>query len=314
MRFAFLDMFSIRSEKDFYDVYAREVIKASSKKWEERMELVKSALKRVIPRFSIGSDPVNEFSVQLDWDDVEQFPEEILNLPEKLSEKRNMQMVVCIDEFQNINYLPDPIGFQKKIRATWQLFQSATFIIYGSRRHMLAEIFNQTSAPFFKFGALMHLGKIPEHFWIEFIRKHFEKTGKSIDISLCELIIARAQNHPATVQQLSQATWIMTNKVCDMEAVHEATEHLLLQMQPLFENVINNLTGSQINLLKAFVNRESEITSKATLSKYELGTSATALRARDALLQKEIVDFFGKEPMFEDPLFELWFSSNYCKA
>lgn len=308
-RFAFIDMFAIRSEKDFYEVFSKEVLKAASSKWEERMELAVAVFKKLVPRFSVGADPNTEFSLQLDWDEVEKHSDEVLNLPETLSERKKIRIVVCIDEFQNANFLPDSAGFQKKLRASWQHFKHCSFIIYGSRRHMLMEIFNHPSMPFFKFGALLHLGKIPKHHWVSFISGHFLQTGKQIDPELCGLIIDKAENHPATVQQIAQAAWIMTKHVCSRENVDEAVEHTLLQMGPLFENIMNSLTGNQINLLKAITDEVKELTSKDTLKKYNLGTSAGVLRSRASLEQKEIIDFFGPKPEFEDPLFKLWFSA-----
>ncbi len=313
VRFAFIDMFSVRTEKDFYELFTKEILRAVANKWDERLELSKSIFKKLIPNFSFGADPLNEFSVQFDWTEVQKHPNEILDLPESLSKRKNIQLVVCLDEFQNINFLPDPLAFQKRLRAAWQQFENCSFIIYGSRRHMLSDIFSHPSMPFYKFGALIHLKKIPEPYWIDFISWHFENSGKHIDKRLCQKIVEEASNHPATVQQLAQATWIRTTSVCTDAIVEEALEHTIIQMSPLFENIINSLTGNQINLLKAITDGVKEYTGKEALKKYEMGTSATVLRSRASLEQKEIVDFFGKEPEFEDPFFKLWFTRYFYR-
>ena len=57
----------------------------------------------------MGIDPVNDLSISFDWEEVKKSPEEILNLPEKICKEKNIQLVVCIDEFQNIGFF-DKIG------------------------------------------------------------------------------------------------------------------------------------------------------------------------------------------------------------
>ena len=46
--------------------------------------------------------------------------DEILDLPQAISRDYGKKMVVCIDEFQNINEYDDPLAFQRKLRSHWQ--------------------------------------------------------------------------------------------------------------------------------------------------------------------------------------------------
>jgi hypothetical protein len=39
-------------------------------------------------------DPLNDFSVSFDWDEVRKSSEEILNLPERASKEKKIQIVV----------------------------------------------------------------------------------------------------------------------------------------------------------------------------------------------------------------------------
>ena len=89
-------------------------------------------------------------------------------------------MVICLDEFQQIAEFPDSLTFQKKLRSVWQHQQAVNYCMFGSKRHLMEKIFNDKSMPFYKFGDMMFLQKIPASEWIPFICGKFEETGKHI--------------------------------------------------------------------------------------------------------------------------------------
>jgi hypothetical protein len=74
---------------------------------------------------------------------------------------------------------------------------------------------------------------------------------------------------------------------------------------------VENLSNTQVNLLKAICNRVEQLSSAETIHRYSLGTSANVLRIKAALEQKEIIDFLGRQPEFIDPVFELWLKRIY---
>ncbi len=52
-----IDLFTVNSEKDFLEVFAREIIKSSSTKWEEWIRNSKFFFKQLIPKISFVADP-----------------------------------------------------------------------------------------------------------------------------------------------------------------------------------------------------------------------------------------------------------------
>lgn len=120
IRSCFIDMFSISSEAEFYEVFSREVIKSSSSKAEEWLKTGGEIFKAVIPKFSFGPDPRQDFSISFDWEQAEKHRNEILDLPEKLSKKKKIKIIVCIDQFQNMVSFPNSEKIEKNWRAVWQ--------------------------------------------------------------------------------------------------------------------------------------------------------------------------------------------------
>ncbi|MDR1344246.1 MAG: ATP-binding protein [Tannerellaceae bacterium] len=162
LRIAYMDAFSSRSELDFYTAYTKAILTATSSHWEERLASLKEFLRRITPKITIGIDPEHDFSIGFDWDEVQQNTDEILNLPEKIARAKGLKIVTCIDEFQNIASFSDSTAFQKLLRSIWQKHECACYCLYGSKFHMMQELFERQSMPFYRFGDLIHLDKISE--------------------------------------------------------------------------------------------------------------------------------------------------------
>ena len=69
LRFVVIDLFAVSSEDAFLELYAREIIKASSNKWEEWINLTKKVFKTIVPKISFGVDPQSDFSLGFEWED-----------------------------------------------------------------------------------------------------------------------------------------------------------------------------------------------------------------------------------------------------
>lgn len=313
IRFCYLDLFNVRSEQEFYDYFVQQILRTSSSRWEEQMESAKRLLKRITPKFSFGIDPDHDFSISFDWEEVKRNPEDILNLPETISRQKNLQIVVCIDEFQNISFFETPSAFQKKLRAQWQHHKLATYCLYGSKRHLMTELFEDKSMPFYKFGDVVFLDKISEDYWTAFIMKQFKKTKKGISDDLARRIARSMENHPYFVQQYAHTVWMQTVEVCTIKELHTALETLLIQHAILFQREVDNLTNPQVNFLKALSQGIVKFSAADNLRKYRLGTSGNVNRIKESLLSKEIIDITGQNIEFLDPLFKVWFSTIYAK-
>lgn len=311
--FCFIDMYNIRSEKEFYQEFAKELLKTTSRKWQDWLENGKNLIKNLVPRFSIGINPETDFKVSLEWKDIETSANEILELPEKIAFRKKIRLIVCLDEFQNISYFRDSLAFQKKLRSAWQLQQNATYCIYGSKRHIITEMFENKSMPFYKFGETVFLDKIDRKYWIQFIRESFSKTGKTISKSQANKIITVVDNHPYFIQLLSNTVWLKTEKRCSDKIIEKSTEELLFQNSILYQKEIDNLTNPQLNFLKALIDGVEQLSSRENLIKYDLGTSGNILRIKKALESKEIIDLWGPRIEFLDPVFRLWFKKMYMK-
>jgi hypothetical protein len=302
-----LDLFRVRDEDHFFELFAHEVLKASSNKWQEWVNSAKELLQGIVSSVSIGTDPTQEFNLKISWENRAENEKTILDLPEKIAQRKKIKFVICLDEFQKIAEFKDSHFFQQRLRSHWQNQSNTSYCLFGSKRHVITELFTSQSLPFFRFGDLMFLQKIKSKHWHEHIKKQFSASDKTIHSDFVDQIIEVAGNHPYHVQQFTHQIWRLTGTEVNQEIFDTGLEELLLNNEILFRREIENLTALQFNYLKAIVKKEPHLNSIETIKKYNLGSPGNLSTIKHALETKEVLDFYGPEPAFINPLFEYWF-------
>lgn len=303
----FIDIFQCKSEYDFYHVFATAVIKQTSSRLEEWVEMAKTFLSNISPKFSFGSDPINDFSISFEWNPKDDTEINILQLPEKIAQKKNIHLVVCLDEFQQVADFADSLKFQKKLRSVWQHQQNVTYCMFGSRKHLMENIFNDKSMPFYKFGDMMFLKKIPTEEWVPFICSKFQKTGKNITAEQAARICEATENLSSYVQHLSWVVWYKSDEVITDNNITTAIDDLLEQNKVFFQREVEQLSELQLNFLRALADGVyTGFSRKDIIKKYRLESSANVQSIKKALLKKDLIDIDGQEITFNDSLFKLW--------
>ena len=307
IRYVLLDMFYCKSEAAFYHLLANEIIKQTSSKLDEWIENGKRFLSNITPKFSFGSDPLNDFSISFEWNPKDGTDIEILQLPEKIAEKKGIRVVVCFDEFQQIGTFEDPLIFQKKLRSVWQHQQNVTYCMFGSKMHMMESMFSNSTCPLYKFGDILFLKKIPTKEWVAFITSRFSATGKTITEEQAERICNITDNLSSYVQQMAWIVWYKANPVVTDSMIDDAVKDLLEQNKVFFQRDIESLTELQLNFIVALADGvETGLTKNEVIREYHLQTSANVQGIKKSLMSKEFIDTDGERIYISDPIFKLW--------
>ena len=303
----FIDIFQCKSEYEFYHAFASAVIKQTSSRLDEWVETAKNFLSNISPKFSFGSDPMNDFSLSFEWNPKDDTETDILQLPEKIAQKKNVHLVICLDEFQQIADFSDTLKFQKKLRSVWQHQQNVTYCMFGSKKHLMENIFNDKGMPFYKFGDMMFLKKIPTEEWVPFICAKFQETGKIISPELASKICEATEDLSSYVQHLAWVVWYKTDKVVTNKDVTAAIDDLLEQNKVFFQREVEQLSELQLNFLRALANGVTTgFSRKDVIKKYRLESSANVQSVKKALLKKDLINVDGQEISFNDSLFKQW--------
>ncbi len=306
-----IDLFYVSSEEEFLEAFAEKIIKASASKWEDRIKNTKEFFKHIIPTINLGIDPINDFSISFKWDEIKKHKDEILNLPETIAKKKNINFIICMDEFQNLATFRNYTILEKRIRSVWQRQKNVTYCLYGSKRHMMSDIFNNSSKPFYRFGDIIFLQKINSNHWINFIVKNFNRTGKKISPENAALIAKVMGNHSWYVQQLSSYVWDRTENTAGIKEIESAISELIYANSPFFQKEIEVLSNTQVNLLKAIVNNEIQLTSIAVMNRYKIGTPQNIIKNVRILTNNDIIDKYDGKQEVLDPAFKLWFLKQF---
>ena len=81
----------------------------------------------------------------------------------------------------------------------------------------------------------------------------------------------------------------------------------------LYQKEVENLSQTQLNLLKAVAKSETQFTSTLVMQIYALGTPRNVSKNKSILINTDIIHEIDGKYEFVDPAFELWFNKNYFK-
>lgn len=311
VRVCYIDAFSLDSIEDFYSVFASAVISCTSNKLERIVDDAKKYIGGIIPSVKITDGVNNILSFNFRLGVPEQDRMQILNLPEKIAAEKKIRIIVCIDEFQQLATLEGYSELEGKMRSAWQLQSHVSYCLYGSKKHMMMDIFNDSQKPFYRFSETMFLGKIRQEDWIPFIMNGFEKTGKQIAEPYAKRICKFTECHSWYLQQLSYFVWSATQSAVSEEIMSQAESRIIDTNEPMFTSDVEKLTPSQREMLKAIVSGISHMSSSLAASRFRLGNPNTITRNKHILQTKSFVDSNDGVLTIADPIFRRWFARKY---
>lgn len=308
IKVVYMDIYDCRCEYDFYNRFAETIMKSTGNQLEQVMENIKSFLVRVSPKLSFSPEPNSEFSVSLGITPKEYSPEEILELPERIAKEQGVRIVVCIDEFQQIGEFSDSLTVQKRLRGVWQHHQHVSYCFFGSKKHLMENIFLSRRMPFYQFGEMLHLKCIPTEYWVPFICSRFEKYGKKISEEYAARICHTVKNYSSYVQQLAWDVMAETDKEVNEESFTEGFNALLEQNSSLFIQQTEGLTTYQLNFIRLLCKGiHSAFNTQSVADLYPLGSKSNVDRIKKSLIDKEIITIEREGIYLADCVFELWF-------
>ncbi len=305
----YLDIFGCKSEYDFYNKLAAEVLKQTASKHELWLEEAKEFIYRLTPKISFSPEPNSDFAISLGITPKTHTPEEVLGMAEKIAIKKGKRIVICIDEFQQIGEMANSKQIQARLRTVWQHQKQVSYCLFGSKHHLMSAIFLHRSMPFYQFGDIISLDKIATADWVEYIVSHFADGKRTISRALAEDICKFTENYSAYVQQLSWLVFTQKEEggTVTEEDVKQAMNDLFATNEILFMQMIEPLSEYQLNFLRAIA---SGVTKDFGLSEvreeYKLGSYSNINRLKTALLERDLIEKRGAETVITDPVFAKW--------
>jgi uncharacterized protein len=228
----------------------------------------------------------------------------LLDLPLRLEESGGFRAFVALDEFQDVDKVPDLDGL---IRSHIQ-FQGevASYVFAGSEPGLMKQLFEHKERPLYGSAVPMRLGRLANEDIAAYVVERFRGTGRTVGDALNPLLDA-AKGHPQRAMLLAHRLWAEVGKgetatLDNWSAAHAAA---LAELNPEFDAQWRGFDTSQQKTMRAVIAGAGSPYKGDVLRRLELTKDMVrkALPRLSATAEIEQVD--GKHAVV-DPLFAEW--------
>jgi len=263
-----------------------------------------------VPKVVLKGKGAAEF--ELDFEpsrrDLEKWLDEIFDLPQEIARRKKKRLVVVLDEFQEIANLGTPGAIERAIRAKIQHHDRVAYVFMGSKRHLLDELFSDTSRPLYRIAKPMPIGKIPEEKLAIFVRTRFQSVHIRITPAEIQRILQMTGCHPYYTQQFCHEVYnaVVPGKQVSAKHIDRAADRCIEAQSYAYTTIWDGLSSKQRELVVALSKAPENIYSKDFLAQSGLGTASSVQTSVSALEKKGLVDRDNGSYILSDIFFVEW--------
>jgi Predicted ATPase (AAA+ superfamily) len=307
-----IDIYSTGTLKEFVFLLSKhifETLKPRGQKVIDKFFSTISSLRPALKFNEITGAP--EFNIGLG--EIRQ-PELSLEQIFMYLESADKRCVVAIDEFQQIAKYPEK-NIEALLRTHIQRCKNANFIFAGSIHHMMQDIFFTASRPFYQSVSLVKLGPIKASEYVDFVSGFFTDAG--VTITKCKIsgVYTLLDGHTWYMQAVFNELYALSSNgdTVDTDTVSFAARNVVMSYEPVYQNILANLTERQKEMLIAIAKEDvaTEITSIEFIRKHGLQSASSVQSSVRQLASKEIVLKEQSRYFIPDRFFAIWLKMTY---
>ncbi len=225
--------------------------------------------------------------------------EDVLTLIEKAHSEKD-RMIVVLDEFQEIRDLAPKLD--REMRSIMQEQKHINYILLGSQESMMSEIFENKKSPFYHFGEMMRLGKLPHDDFYRYLSERLSSCFPDSCEELADQILDYTACHPYYSQQLASNIWQVGVLQPDTEDPFATAIDRIVTTHGLdYERLWMNFNRTNKWILQRLSSGKP-----LQSSDYRTSTIYSALKR----LQKDGYVIYTDRYEMEDPFFREWIRVN----
>jgi len=304
----FIDLFSVTSSVDAVRKIYRGIIVALGAKAADRSSFaqkVSAFFKKI--RLSLEFDPATtapEFNLSLGDQPAEIHLEQIIANLDEYCGSQEIKVCLVLDEFQEICNLKDAKMVEGLLREGMQNARRVSFLMMGSRRTLLRDMFEDERRPFYKSAYVLRLSPIPRREFTVFLEERFARANVSIGLEEADAIVDFTEGYPFYTQKLAMLYYELKQAG---EPLSAALRQLLEMESVDFENIFVALTTHQKQLLKAVaVARPKNIFAASFLAGHGLGSQGGIQSSLKKLQALDLIENIDEGWRVTDPIFAQW--------
>lgn len=308
----FVDIYSTTSLAEFVYLLGKEIydqLKPQKTLWKEKFFQIISSFRVGFKLDVMTGTP----SFDLGLGDIHA-PQSTLDEIFTYIEEADRPCIIAIDEFQQIGEYPEK-NVEALLRTLIQRCKKAQFIFSGSKRHMMSNMFNSPSKPFYQSVISMGLDPIPMDIYSDFAVRMFEQRGKSLDIETVNTVWKMYDGYTWFVQMVMNELFSLTEKSspCDRTMITKARDNIIHAQEGSYKDLLSQLAPRQKIVLQAIAKEGNAcaITSAKFINKYSLGTASSVQAAVKLLLKNDLITAENGVYRVYDYFFSYWLATVY---
>ena len=221
--------------------------------------------------------------------------EDVLNLLERAHSEKD-RLIVVLDEFQEIKDISSDLD--RQLRSIMQEQKHINYILLGSQESMMTDIFENKKSPFYHFGELMRLGKLPRQDFYDYLVERLSAVFPESCKVLADRILNFTECHPYYSQQLAANVWqIGVLQPKSEDVLQAAVDHIVVSHALDYERIWMGFKRTNRWILQRLASGKS-----LQDGEYRTSTIYSALKR----LQKDGYAIYSDHYELEDPFFKQW--------
>jgi hypothetical protein len=228
----------------------------------------------------------------------------LLDLPLRLEESGGYRAFIALDEFQDIDKVPDLDGL---IRSHIQYQgEVASYVFAGSEPALMKQLFESKDRPLYGSAVPMRLQRLANEDIAAYVVERFSETGRSVGDALNPLLDS-AKGHPQRTMLLAHRLWreVPEGKTATLDHWHAAHAGALADLNPEFDALWRGFDTSQQKTMRSVIAGDGSPYKGDVRRRLDLTKDMVrkAIPRLSATAEIESVD--GKHVVV-DPLFAEW--------
>lgn len=308
----FVDIYSTTSLAEFVYLFGKEIyeqLKPQKTQWKEKFFQVISSFRVGFKLDAMSGAP----SFDLGLGDIHA-PQSTLDEIFNYIDEADKPCIIAIDEFQQIGEYPEK-NVEALLRTHIQRCKKAQFVFSGSKRHLMNNMFNSPSKPFYQSVISMGLDPIPMDEYAKFALRMFEQRGKGLDVDVVNVVWRQFDGYTWYVQMVMNELFSMTEKgsQCDKTMIADAYANIIHVQESSYKNILSQLAPRQKVVLQAIAKEGNacNITSAKFIGKYNLGTASSVQAAVKSLVNNDLITVENGIYRVSDYFFSTWLAKDY---
>ena len=228
----------------------------------------------------------------------------LLDLPLRLEESGGYRAFIALDEFQDIDKVPDLDGL---IRSHIQYQgEVASYVFAGSEPALMKQLFESKDRPLYGSAVPMRLQRLANEDIAAYVVERFSETDRGVGDALNPLLDS-AKGHPQRTMLLAHRLWreVPEGKTATLDHWHAAHAGALADLNPEFDALWRGFDTSKQKTMRAVIAGDGSPYKGDVRRRLEL-TKDMVRKAIPRLSATAEIESVDAKHVVVDPLFAEW--------